>query len=329
MRRSIMSWKVSMCSAIRTNNLKQLEELVNLGIDISQPIPFDPCSRDMTRMEILIDYRMYTPISIAIECGNIEMLSFLLKSGANYKVRSTETSFHSQILKFEPLYQACRLHKYDMVDSILKAGADANGFAFNVIVMDEEEGGSMNYSHCNMRYIDLALENHDVELLTVLLNNGANPNLILENSSQFLDFVEESLSDFKFLQMLIESGFGSPFVLKLEDLFNSIAQSLLHGWDGKFSAKLQLVNLLYLLGYKARTESVKVHENLLRKLSNCNDCRDIRLAIINLQKNPRRLNETCRIVIRNQLSEFHFNENLRKLPLPDILLDYLTMKDFF
>jgi ankyrin repeat protein len=89
-----------------------------------------------------------SPLLVAVEEENIEMIKFLTNEDANVNIKA----------KYTPLYMAIHKNNYDIVKLLLEEGADPNIL-------------TSSYP------LDKALENSNIEIIKALITSGANKSL--------------------------------------------------------------------------------------------------------------------------------------------------------
>ena len=95
----------------------------------------------------------YTPLHIAVECRNIELVNLLLRRGANVNAVTGNEGF-------TPLHIACHVHDMDLISLLLKHGANPNVRTF-----------------CGNALVSMAVRSNYADVLQVALQHGADPNL--------------------------------------------------------------------------------------------------------------------------------------------------------
>jgi ankyrin repeat protein len=132
-------------------------------------------------------YETMTPLMFAARSpfADIDMLQFLVNEGANVNVKSLDTS-HT------PLGLAAKSGNIEKVKFLLAVGADPN-------FQDSERYSSLIHaaltqSHKNRK-----------QLFKILLNAGANPNVVTDYGESALNIVSR-FADFECIKILIQAG---------------------------------------------------------------------------------------------------------------------------
>lgn len=94
----------------------------------------------------------YTPLIVASNYGNLEMVKYLVNEGMDIKIRTTDAGSYKSALNF-----AVENDQYDSAKYLIEMGADINPFALDVGLVD---------------VLDAAAKNGNLKIIKLILDNG-------------------------------------------------------------------------------------------------------------------------------------------------------------
>ena len=208
--------KSALHCAAATGNLALTKSLLDLGADInikddasntplfsaSGPVRYNSKRNEVTNnlelVKLLIDRGADinaggvagTPLIAAIQAHSFEILDYLLEKGANVKVKNKEGM--TPLMLIASSYNNKSKEVSEKVSSLIKAGASVN---------DNNNNGQTA--------LMIAVNNRSSEVIRVLLENGADPNVEDKNGSNILSY---ALSDPNILKLFLDKG-ANPNVI--------------------------------------------------------------------------------------------------------------------
>ena len=208
--------------AVNQNDFAKLKELVN---------------NDKTLVS-LRDSRQETPLSLAVNRGSLEMVTYLIENGADVNVRNNSSATplytaarrgRTEILKYlidngavvdarcesgnTPLLAAVSSRKYDVVKYLLEKGA-------NVAALDDSNDNAL-FKAC--------WSNAGVDIVEKLVSYGVDVNFKSESNMNCINYLTWSGST-KVVNFLIEKGADVNLVEK-EDGSNALINGVVFGRD--------------------------------------------------------------------------------------------------
>ncbi len=178
---------------IRSGNFTKINELLNTDIDINQS-----------------DKEGSVPLVEASVFGSLKIVNLLLLKGANVNIIGYNIVNGYQT----PLMAACDIKKLPLVKKLLEYNADPNIEAdsetpLSIVIDNEnvpilkallEKGATIN----SKNFID-SIKNSSNEIVSTLIDGGADPNTVLENGISAL-IVAVHYSRAEIVSLLIEKG---------------------------------------------------------------------------------------------------------------------------
>ena len=202
---------VSICSsytpltfAIAKNNFKMVELLINAGADVS-----------------LEDGKSRLPLELAVEKNNLEIIQFLIEktteqSKNHWNILSGKAEIKKLLKdkskdlnissipsdsicrKYTPLTYAIAINDFEIVQELICSGADVNR---------EDDAGWLP--------LVIAVSKGNLEILKLLLRNGANPNMINMKPCTPVEYPLAKaieINDVEAVEILIEHGANVNFL---------------------------------------------------------------------------------------------------------------------
>lgn len=178
--------------SISSKNTHIVSYLIEKGLDVN-----------------FFDKNYNTPLMIACSINNnTEIVDFLLQQGANTKSKNSYSE--------TPLVIACQIpDNIDTVKLLLKYGVNINAALRKVIEKNNflgvktliENGAEINVNDSSL--VKLIFDNRNLEIITLLLQRGLNPNqiLLIENQEvSLIAYAIQILNSESISELLIKSG---------------------------------------------------------------------------------------------------------------------------
>ncbi|XP_044588198.1 putative ankyrin repeat protein RF_0381 [Cotesia glomerata] len=190
------SGELALHSAINSNNFKLAEKLINLGADVN----LMRCTEGA--------FQNCTPLHIAVEKKNTEMVKLLLRHNASVNVQHVTPV----------LTKAVRKKSFELVELLINAGADLNpenklgkplhmAIAtnnYNMVQHLIELGADVNGISRNRTALETAVKRELTEIIKLLLENGARVHDCKDGYSVLCRAIE--IDNFKIVELLINAG---------------------------------------------------------------------------------------------------------------------------
>lgn len=200
---------------------------------------------------INIEFNGISLLHIAVEDQRIDRVLKLLEHSTNIDVRARHTDKRVKITGYTPLGFAVVYLNLEIIDALIKAGANANTYLF-------EKGSALStvdfYKHNDLRnptLLEIAIqdaENNSLETVKRLLNAGADPNMFSGNLGPLVKAIV--LNNPEIVELLIAAG------ADLEHSTNMDIQTKIYSATP--------------LGYAVKTQNPKIVDILIKAGANTN-----------------------------------------------------------
>ncbi|CAG5081353.1 Similar to RF_0381: Putative ankyrin repeat protein RF_0381 (Rickettsia felis (strain ATCC VR-1525 / URRWXCal2)) [Cotesia congregata] len=190
------SGELALHSAINSNNFILAEKLISLGADVNLMRCTDGA------------FQNCTPLHIAVEKSNTEMVKLLLRHNASVNVQHVTPV----------LTKAVRKKSFELVELLINAGADLNpdnklgqplhmAIAtnhYNMVQYLIQRGADVNGISRNRTALETAVKREHTEIIKLLLENGARVHDCKDGYSVLCRAIEKD--NFKIVELLINAG---------------------------------------------------------------------------------------------------------------------------
>ena len=313
----------------RTADALQLHECVRLGAD--KEFLHYLCG-NIVNLDKLVNG--VTVLSLAVVHENETALQMLLKAGANANLSSVaEDCIYCRTRQEPPIVTAARMGHTQLVEMLLKHGADANGMERDTgetaliwatrdgnLAMVEvlvSHGAFINMTDFSQRSpLYLTASNGYWKIATYLITHGANLNICGEDNESAL-MIAIILRQPKMARLLIR--IGANVNTHDSDTNDPLAWAILTGDIG-------ISKLLVIAG-------AIVTERHLLTIKETDICDDSLLCWLNqYTKTPPSLIHSCRLAIRKYLMMLSDDKDIDKtissLPLPKRIKNFLALRTY-